>query len=150
MHACPRCHKDHVIKNGSVNGKPKKQCKACSYQFTRATPRGKPLPTKINALLWYLSGMSMHRIAFLCRVSEQSVLNWLRSFAKEHYEKLEPAGKAVILERDEMWHYVKAKRQKLWIWKALVLESGKLLDWEGNGGPHHGALRQVLGQWQSA
>jgi transposase-like protein len=150
MHACPRCHKDHVIKNGSVNGKPKKQCKACSDQFTRATPRGKPLPTKINALLWYLSGMSMHRIAFLCRVSEQSVLNWLRSFAKEHYEKLEPAGKAVILERDEMWHYVKAKRQKLWIWKALVLESGKLLDWEGNGGPHHGALRQVLGQWQSA
>jgi transposase-like protein len=40
MHECPRCHKDHVIKNGSVNGKPKKQCKACSYQFTRATPRG--------------------------------------------------------------------------------------------------------------
>src|SRR5919106_6495850 len=109
MHACPRCHKDHVIKNGSVNGKPKKQCKACSYQFTRATPRGKPLLTKINALLWYLSGMSMNRIAFLCRVSAQSVLNWIRAFAKEHDEKLEPTGRTIVLELDEMWHYLKKK-----------------------------------------
>jgi insertion element IS1 protein InsB len=29
-----------------------------------------------------------------------------------------------------MRHYVKKKRQKLWIWKALDRESGPLLDWE--------------------
>jgi insertion element IS1 protein InsB len=130
MQECPRCHSDRLIKNGSAIGKPKKLCKACGYQFTRTTSRGKPLPTKINAILWYLSGVSMNRIAFLLRVSAQSILNWIRTFAKEHYEKPEPAGKTIVLELDEMWHYLKKKRQKLWIWKALDRDTGQLLDWE--------------------
>jgi IS1 family transposase len=41
-----------------------------------------------------------------------------------------PAGKIIVLELDEMGHYGKKKRQKLWIWKALDRESGQLLDWE--------------------
>ena len=69
MHVCPRCQGERLVKNGSAAGKPKKQCKQCGYQFTRTTPRGKPLAVKINAVLWYLSGVSMNRIAFLLRVS---------------------------------------------------------------------------------
>jgi insertion element IS1 protein InsB len=130
MHACPRCQSEWLIKNGSAAGKPKKQCKQCAYQFPRTTPRGKPITTKINALLWYLRGMSMHRIAFLLRVSAPSVLNWIRAFAKTHYEKPDPTGKLIVLELDGMWHYVKKKRQKLWLWKALDRDSGQLLDWE--------------------
>ena len=130
MHVCPRCQGERLVKNGSAAGKPKKQCKQCGYQFTRTTPRGQPLTTKINAVLWYLSGMSMNRIAFLLRVSAQAVLNWIRSFATEHYEKPEPMGKTIVLELEEMWHYVKKKRQKLWIWKALDRDTGQLLDWE--------------------
>ena len=84
MHACPQCQSDRLVNNGSVAGKPKKLCKRCGFQFTRTTPRGKPLTTKINAVLFYLSGISMHRIAFLLRVSAQSVLNWIRTFAKAH------------------------------------------------------------------
>jgi len=85
---------------------------------------------KVHAVLLYLSGISMHRIAFLLRVSAQSVLNWLRTFAQEHYEKPEPTGRVIILELDEMWHYLKQKRRKLWIWKALDRDTGQLLDWE--------------------
>jgi insertion element IS1 protein InsB len=29
-----------------------------------------------------------------------------------------------------MWHDVKQKRQKLWIWRALDQDTGHLLDWE--------------------
>ena len=72
----------------------------------------------------------MNRIAFLLRVSAQSVLNWLRAFATEHYKKPEPAGKTIILQLDEMWHYLKKKRRQLWIWKALDHNTGQLLDWE--------------------
>jgi hypothetical protein len=53
------------------------------------------------------SGLSMRRIATLYGVSMQAVSNWIRTFAKEHYEKPAPEGKAVILELDELWHYVK-------------------------------------------
>jgi transposase-like protein len=69
MRACPQCQSDRLVKNGSAAGKPKKQCKQCGYQFTRTTLRGKPLKTKSNAVLFYLSGLSMNRIAFLLRVS---------------------------------------------------------------------------------
>jgi|SRR6266511_1803492 len=107
MQRCPRCHSEQVVPNGSAAGKPKKRCKPCGYQFTRTTSRGKPLQTKILAVLLYLSGLSMNRIATLCGVSAQAVLNWIRAFAKEHDAKPAPEGKAVVLEVDEMWHYVK-------------------------------------------
>jgi insertion element IS1 protein InsB len=149
MHACPQCQSDWLVNNGSAAGKPKKLCKQCGYQFTRTTPRGKPLTTKINAVLLYLSGVSMHRIAFLVRVSAQSVLNWLRAFAQERYDKPEPAGRSIVLELDEMWHYVQKKRQKLWIWKALDQETGQLLDWEC-GRRDKATLKKLVGrlaQW---
>ena len=130
MWACPQCASDRLITNGSAAGKPKQQCKQCGYQFTRTTPRGKPLAMKINAVLWYLSGMSMNRIAFLLRVSAQAVLDWVRTFATEYKEKPESTRRTMVLERDEMWHYLKTKRSKLWIWKALDRDTGQLLDWE--------------------
>ena len=132
MHACPKCQSDRLVNDGSAAGKPKKLCPQCGYQFTRTTPRGKPLTMKINAVLWYLSGVSMNGIGFLLRVSAQSVLNWIRAFAKEHDEKPEPVGKTIVLELDEMWHYVKKKPQKLWIWKALDRIPGSC--WTGSAG----------------
>src|SRR5215510_7417291 len=94
------------------------------------TPRGKPFTTKINAVLLYLSGVSMHRITFLLRVSAQAVLNWIRTFAKEYEEKPEPMGRTIVLELDEMWHCLKNKHQKLWIRKAFDRDTGQPLDWE--------------------
>ena len=130
MQVCPQCQSDRLVNNGSAAGKSKKLCRRCGYQFTRITPRGKPLALKVHAVLLYLSGISMHRIAFLVRVSVQSVLNWIRAFATAHDEKPEPTGRRIVLQLDEMWHYMKKKRQKLWIWKALDRETGQLLDWE--------------------
>jgi transposase-like protein len=130
MRICPQCQSDRLVNNGSAAGKRKKPCQQCGYQFTRTTTRGKPLTTKINAVLLYLSGISMNRIAFLLRVSAQAVLNWIRTLAQTYQEKPEPTGRSIILELDEMWHDVKKKRQKLWIWKALDRDTGQLLDWE--------------------
>jgi insertion element IS1 protein InsB len=130
MQVCPQGQSDRLVNNGSTAGKPKKRCRPCGFPFTRPTPRGKPLAMKVHAGLWSLSGISMHCIACLLRVSAQSVLNWLRTFAQEHDEKPEPTSSAIILELDEMWHYLKQKRRKLWIWKALDRDTGQLPDWE--------------------
>ena len=130
MHVCPQCQSDRLVKNGSAAGRPKKQCQQCGDQFTRTTPRGKPRVMQVNAVLWSLSGMSMHCIAFLLRVSAQAVLTWIRTFAANYDEKPEPTGRTIVLQRDEMWHYLKNKRGKLWIWKALDRDTGQLLDWE--------------------
>jgi hypothetical protein len=81
-------------------------------------------------VLLSLSGLSLHRIAFLLHVSAQSVLNWIRAFAREHEQKPEPTGRIIILERDAMWHYRKKERCQLWMWKAREQETGQLLAWE--------------------
>ena len=106
---CPKCKSSHVVKNGSVKGVHKHLCRDCSFQFTRSTPRGKPLKTKILAVLMYMSGTSFNRIGYLCGVSAQAVLNWVRDYAAENAVKPDPEGKAVILELDELWHYLKKK-----------------------------------------
>ena len=118
MRICPQCQSARLVNNGSAAGKPKQRCQQCGYQFTRTTPRGKPLAMKVHAVLLYLSGISMHRLAFLLRVSAQSVLNWRRTLAQAHDETPEPTSRAIILELDERWHDLKQKRRKLWIWKA--------------------------------
>jgi insertion element IS1 protein InsB len=43
MQVCPQCQSDRLDNNGSAAGKPKKLCRQCGCQFTRITPRGKPL-----------------------------------------------------------------------------------------------------------
>jgi transposase-like protein len=83
MQVCPQCQRDRLVNNGSVAGKPKKLCKQCGSQCTRPTPRGKPLALKVHAGLLSLRGISMHRTAFLLRVSAQSVRNWIRACTTE-------------------------------------------------------------------
>jgi IS1 family transposase/transposase-like protein len=130
MQVCPQCQRDRLVNNGFAAGKPKRLCRQCGDQLTRTTPRGKPLAMKVHAVRVYLRGISMHRIACLLRVSAQSVRNWIRAFATEHSKKPAPAGKTIILQLDEVWHSLKKKRRKLWIWKALAHHPGQLLDWE--------------------
>jgi transposase len=120
---CIKCGNDRVVKNGSVHGVRKHRCKSCGYQFTKNTLHDYqkyPLRIKLLAVWLYISGLSMRRISRLCQCSTQSVLNWVRGYAREHYEKPVPTGQAVILEVDEMWHYLKKSLEssgsgKLWI-----------------------------------
>jgi len=58
-------------------------------------------------------------------------------------------GKIIVLARDEMWHYVKKKRQKLWIWKARDRDTGQSLNGEG-GRRDTATLKKIveyLAQW---
>ena len=108
--SCIKCGHTKVIKNGSVHGKAKKKCTACGYQFTKDAIHDYqkyPLRIKLLAVWLYISGLSMRRISRLCQCSTQSVLNWVRCYAREHYEKPSLEEKTVILKMDEMWHYLK-------------------------------------------
>jgi transposase-like protein len=67
---CPQCGRGNVVKNGFVKGKQRFKCKSCQYQFTNPSKeRGKPLWMKLEAVLLYMSGMSMNATAKLLGVS---------------------------------------------------------------------------------
>ena len=104
---CKRCDSAEQVKNGFMRGKQRYRCKACGLSFTATPPRGKPLALKAAAILLYVSGLSMNRTAKLLGVSVASVQDWIERLAKAYAQKPEPEGRAVVVELDEMWHYLK-------------------------------------------
>ena len=106
---CKRCGGGEHTRNGFMRGQQRYRCKACGLNFTDTPPRGLPLKVKATAVLLYLSGLSMNRTARLLGVSTPSVMAWIEQFAEAYAQKPAPEGRAVVIELDEMWHYLKKK-----------------------------------------
>jgi transposase-like protein len=104
---CKRCGAEEHVRNGLMRGRQRYRCKACGLNFTDTPPRGMPLAMKATAVLLYVSGLSMNRTAKLLGVSTPTVMAWIERFAEVYARKPEPEGRAVVVELDEMWHYLK-------------------------------------------
>ena len=104
---CKGCGAEGHVKNGFMRGKQRYRCKACGLNFTDTPPRGMPLRVKVTAVLLYLSGLSMNRTAKLLGVSTPSVQAWIERFAEVYAQKPEPEGRAIVVELDEMWPFLK-------------------------------------------
>ena len=127
---CKRCGGEEHIKNGFMRGKQRYRCKACGLNFTDTPPRGLPLALKATAVLLYVSGLSMNRTAKLLGVSTPSVQAWIEQFAQAYAQKPAPEGRALVIELDEMWHYLKKSRASSGSGRlGIVLQGGS---WTGN------------------
>ena len=127
---CKRCGSEEYVKNGLMRGKQRFLCKGCGLNFTDTPARGKPLAMKAAAVLLYVSGLSMNRTAKLLGVSTPTVQAWLEQFAAAYAQKPEPEGRAVVIELDEMWHYLKKSQSRSGSGKlGIVLQGGW---WTGN------------------
>ena len=104
---CKRCGSERKVKNGLMRGRQRYLCKKCGLTFTDTPARGKPLALKVVAVLLYVSGLSMNRTAKLLGVSTPTIQAWLEQFAAAYAQKPEPEARAVVIELDEMWHYLK-------------------------------------------
>src|SRR5918998_5677377 len=104
---CKRCESAKYVKNGLMRGKQRYLCKDCGLAFTDTSGRGKPLALKAAAVLLYVSGLSINRTAKLLGVSTATIQAWLEQFARAYAQKPEPEGRAVVIELDEMRHYLK-------------------------------------------
>ena len=104
---CKRCQSSRFVKNGKVRGHQRYRCKDCQYNFTDTPPRGCSLAQKVTAILLYVSGLSMTRTAKLVGVSVPTIQNWIEAFAAAFAAKPKPVARAIVIELDEMWHYLK-------------------------------------------
>ena len=128
--SCKNCCESSYVKNGFVHGNQRYLCKACGYRFTDTPRRGYPVDMRINAAILYLCGISISCVAFLLGVVPSTVQSWLEWVATQHPPKPIPKGAVVVIELDEMWHFLNSKDEKLWIWKAINHDTGELIDWE--------------------
>ena len=128
---CPYCQSQHLIKNGSAYGVPKWKCKDCLRQTSFKPPRGEPLWKKETAVLLYTLGLSMNAIAKQLGVSTPSILNWIRAHAAQHAPRPqpEPGENVVVMELDELWHFLQKKLRR----QSQLLE-GALFEGDEVGG----------------
>ena len=124
---CPRCGSRRLIRYGIVAGQQRWRCRRCRYQFTRLQGHGTPEPTKRAAVSLYGYGLSFNAVADLLGTTAPSVLRC--SYVDRCCTK-PPPGDAVVIELDEMWHFLQRKDNKVWIWKAYDRATGRLVDWE--------------------
>ena len=127
---CKRCGSEEHVKNGLTRGKQRYLCKGCGLNFTDTPPRGKPLALKVAAVLLYVSGLSMNRTAKLLGVSTPTIQAWLEQFAAAYAQKPEPEGRAVVIELDEMWHYLKKSPNRSGSGRLGIVLQGSW--WTGN------------------
>ena len=107
---CKKCGSSHVVKAGKINGNQRYKCKDCGCQFQPNRRKGKSESAKRLAVLLYLCGLSMRTIGKIVKTDIHAVYRWIRKFAEENYEKPKPKSEAVIVELDEMWHFIKDKK----------------------------------------
>ena len=128
---CKRCGGEEHVKNGLMRNKQRYRCKACGLNFTDTPARGKPLALKVAAVLLYISGLSMNRTAKLLGVSTPTIQAWLEQFAAAYAQKPEPEeGRAVVIELDEMWHYLKKSLNRFGSGRLGIVRQGSW--WTGN------------------
>lgn len=150
---CPKCGAERAVKNGKVQGNQRFKCKNCNYQFTKMVLPGQHVEKKLEAVKLYCNGLSMRAIAKHLKISATSILNWVRSYAKLSYEKPKPNSEShdIVIEIDEIWHFIKSKKNKLWIWKAFCRNTKQLIDWECGGRDHKTFLKlyERLKRWSA-
>ena len=116
---CRKCGSEKNIKNGKRNGMQCYKCKNCGFQYKKEMPNGRSEQERNRAVALYLLGLSMRTIAKLFGVNVSSVIYWIRKFALKNYEKPTPQG-AVVLELDEMWHFIKSKKTSAGYGRLIV------------------------------
>jgi insertion element IS1 protein InsB len=74
---------------------------------------------------------SFRGIGRFLKVSDVTVLRWVRSYAQQlEKPKIPPPSDEAIVVLDEMWHFVNGKPNKVWIWKAYDLKKKETFAWK--------------------
>ena len=120
MQTCPRCGSSETIWNGTNgSGTRRRLCRGCGRHYTRPYVGRIAPEIKQQALQLYLEGMGFRAIGRTLKISNVTVLNWVRA-AGERLEQqvaadgivpeLQGGGDPVhLIELDELQTFVQKK-----------------------------------------
>ena len=136
MITCKKCLSPNCRKNGKARQKQRYLCKECGYNVVTGDERkekGISLQTREIAVQLYLLGLGLRAIGRFLDVSNVSVLNWVRAAGKKAEDvaiNTDETLEVEIMELDEMWHYCKKKKRKIWLWLAICRFSKKIIAYQ--------------------
>ena len=120
IHSCKNCASKKCVKAGFVEKEQRYKCKECGCQFVPTRQQGRSENTKMTAVWLYMHGLSLRTIGRFVQASASGVLKWVREFARENYIRPQPLSNEVVVELDEMWHYLKSKKTKSGYGRLIV------------------------------
>jgi transposase-like protein len=124
---CPKCGRQHCVKAGFNHNRQRYKCKNCGRQITQI--EDKNATKRAFALYLYGGGLSMNAIGHMLNVEPSTILYWVKNFALKTYQKPAPQGE-VIIELDEMWHFLRSKKTRFGCGRRTVELPVSL--WMGN------------------
>lgn len=112
---CKDCNSVDWVKNGVVRDKQRYRCKKCGCNFVQGDNRKeKNIDKQKLALHLYLENMGFRAIGRVLKVSNVTVLNWVRNYGqsiREYHQEQEAPSKVRVMEFDEMWHFIGSKKE---------------------------------------
>lgn len=106
---CKHCDSEKYARAGIHKGNQRYKCKDCNRHFTDTPARGFPESLKLFAVMLFMSRVSQLRISKLLGVSNVAVMKWIRIYAGKLGNLPEIQGNELIVEIDEMHHFLKKK-----------------------------------------
>lgn len=120
---CKRCGGVNKIKAGAIRGQQRYVCKGCGCKYTNTNKRGYDDEFKKEAIKYYLEGIGFRRIERLLKVSNVTVMRWVRKLGKSvkqiHINNI-GKKKVKIMEIDEMCAYV-GKKNNIYGYGMLLI-----------------------------
>ena len=121
MYNCKKCGNSNYRKAGFVKDEQRYECRLCGCKFVPTRQKGMTTRQKTMALFLYTHGLSFRAIARAVQVQHSAIYRFIRSWAEANYEKPEPCEDAVVmLELDEMWHFIHSKKQSVGYGRLIV------------------------------
>ena len=115
---CKRCKSGKIKKNGFREGKQCYLCLECRHQFISELGRHTIQEEKVAVLLYCLD-LSFTAISQVLFVHPSTILRWVRKYAHNNCKKPIPQGE-IVIELDEMWHFVQSKKTEYGFGKLTV------------------------------
>lgn len=104
---CPNCNSAANVKDGIVKNRQRYLCKECNYRYT-VEQRGAPAHFKKLALQMFIEGVSYRNIGNILKVSQVSIMRWVRTFRPEITKGIKRKVDQICLE--ELDKYLKERK----------------------------------------
>ncbi len=111
MKNCRKCKSEKLVKNGFLKGRQRYKCKECGFNQS-VEYVGYPEKFKVKVMQAYLEGVGIRALSRIFEIGVATVISWIKKFAKELPE-IETAESVQIVEMEEMYNWVKEKKQDL-------------------------------------
>ncbi len=131
VHRCPHCNSEDICKNGhDYEGAQKYHCHRCKRYGTLHARKGYREKEKELILRTYQERASMRGVKRIVGTARQTLARWIQEKAAK-LPALEATWLAAepddLLELDELWSFMRTRRNQRWLWVALCRRTRQIV-----------------------